>query len=50
MTWSLFVKARVSPWDAEVGFEPSAELLRRRRSRRWTPCDLRLWFTDGDRS
>ena len=24
----------------EVGFEPSAGLLRRSRSERWTPCDL----------
>jgi hypothetical protein len=29
------------PSDAEeVGFEPSAGLLRRSRSERWTPCDL----------
>ena len=27
----LFAKARVSPWGAEVGFEPSAGLLRRPR-------------------
>jgi hypothetical protein len=37
-----------TPW--EVGFEPSAGLLRRPRSRRSTASDLRCLFADVDRS
>jgi hypothetical protein len=37
----LFAKAQASPWGAEVGFQPSAQLLRRARSRGWTASDLR---------